>query len=339
MDASVLLPVGPKADPRLLWLALESLDRSHGVSLQWVVLLHGEGPAHAQARRFLRGRPAVELCAVDASFDYAAALELARQRCTAPFIARMDADDLVHPRRIAADVRMLQETPELGAVSCQVRLFGAVAAHPGMRAYMRWQNAVCSPDDVAREIWIEQPFCHPATTFRAVALAQVGGYRSGLFPEDYDLFLRLQCAGVRMQKRAEVHFGWRLHPRQATRIDPRYRRDAFFAVKARALVQHFNLKDRAVIIGGAGKEGGRMARSLAEQDVQPRAFVDVAPARIGRLRHGAPVHPVADLSGLRAAWPRPFFIGAVGTSGARPIVRRILADAGFREGADAVVVA
>jgi hypothetical protein len=239
----------------------------------------------------------------------------------------------MHPDRLAQDVARLAHGDVAAVASC-VKLIPRGRTTPGLRAYVAWQNACRTADDHAREIWIEQPLCHPATTFAARALDDVGGYRSGPFPEDYDLFLRLIARGHRVIKRDAVHHAWRQHGHTVRRFS----RDALATLKAAALAERFALRERRVIIAGAGKEGGRIARALAAVGVRPAGFVDVAPARIGRMRHGVPVTDARDLV-KSAHGPHTFLVAAVGTSGARGVVRAQLAAAGFVEGVDAVVVA
>lgn len=320
--------------------ALSSVLRSEGVAFEVVVVDHGSRDATRDiALAMARADGRVRVVEADPSLPLAAALEVGRAACQAPFLARMDADDLMHPRRLAADAQALDEDPRLSAVACRARLFPLHLASMGMRTYVAWQNSVLSPEEHAREIWIEQPLCHPATTFRAAALNEVGGYRAGDFAEDYELFLRLLVSGHCIRKRPVFHHGWREHGRRATWKDGRMHRDTFARLKARALVERYGLRERPVLIAGAGKEGGRIARSLVEVGVQPVCFFDVSERRIGRVRYSAPVLPRGAMREERQRRSDAFLIGAVGTSGARGAVRAQMAAAGFVEGVDAVVVA
>lgn len=335
---SVLMPARDAA--RTLPAALGSVLRSVDCDLEVVLVDHASRDATADIARAAAARdPRVRVISAAAELTLAEVLEHGRHACRAPYIARMDADDLMHPRRLHADVAVLERCPDIGVVACRTRLFPSDRVGAGMQAYVRWQNTLLTHEDHARDIWIEQPFCHPATTLRAAALEQVGGYRAGWFPEDYDLYLRLFLAGVRFLKRPVVHHGWREHARRVTHTNGRSHRDAFASVKARYLQTKYQLSERQVFIAGAGKEGGRIARSLAHYGVRPHCFFDVSPARIGRMRYGVPVLAREQMQEERTRVPRAFCIGAVGTSGARGGVRQHLADAGFVEGVDAVVVA
>ena len=319
--------------------ALDSVFASQSISLEVVVIDHGSIDSTSEIlRAFSEKYARLKTLSVESARPFAHALEAGRARCTAPFIARFDADDLMHKGRLADDTRVLQQNPHLAAVSCQSELFGAETTL-GMRMYVAWQNSVLHEDDFAKEIWIEQPHAHPSVTFRSDCLDAVGGYRAGDFPEDYDLFLRMHCMGFAIRKREALHHFWREREKRMTREDSRYSRDAFFALKARAMSEYFSLRGRKVWVMGPGKEGARITRALRACDVKVDAFFDVNQKRVGRERLGAKIYAQSEMRERFLNEPNAFAIGAVGTSGARGAVRTALSDAGFVEGKNAVVVA
>lgn len=321
-----------------LEVALGSTLRSIGVAFEIVLVDHGSvDKSRRLADAFAAKDTRVRV--VDAPFDlhFSEALEVGRAQCRAPFVARMDADDIMHPRRLAADVAHLRQHSSTVAVASRTKLVPRGVAGRGMHAYVAWQNQVLSASDHARELWIEQPVCHPATTFVASALDAVGGYRAIEGPEDYDLFLRLQAQGD-LEKRPQVHHAWREHRGRTTWTSGRHHRDAFAALKAAAMVERFSLRGRPLLIAGAGKEGGRIGKALEVEGARTEAYVDVSDRRIGSVRHGAPIFSVDALPRLHAENPGAFGVGAVGTSGARGAVRESLRRAGFSLGVDAVIV-
>ncbi|MCP4500982.1 MAG: glycosyltransferase [Deltaproteobacteria bacterium] len=337
-DVSVLIPARNAA--RTVEVALESVLRSRDVHFEIVLLEHrSDDDTGSRVERMMRRDARIRMIPVPDDVKLGGLLDKGRHYCRAPLIARFDADDLMHPHRLREDLRVLHEDASLAVVSSRSKLFPRGLASPGFAAYVDWQNAQLSHDDHQRELWIEQPLCHPAATFRADVVDEVGGYREGPFPEDYDLFLRLMVQGKRFLKRPQVHHGWREHEKRATWTDPRYARDAFARLKAAALIEKFNVDKRPVIIAGGGKEGGRIGRYLVELGVQPATYVDVSEKRIGRIRHGAKVFAANALGELGEEFPNAFCIGAVGTSGARGIVRAQLKMSGFIEGENAVIIA
>ncbi|MDP2341388.1 MAG: glycosyltransferase [Deltaproteobacteria bacterium] len=319
---SVLLPARDP-DARHLRYALRSTLRSRGVDVDVVVVDHGSAvPIVVDDAR-------VRVLRVDGALPFSAALELGRAAIRAPFFARMDSDDVMHPLRLAEDLAFLRAHP-VAAVSSRVKILPKSTTY--MHGYAGWQNSILSPSDHQREMWIEQPICNPATTYRNAAVDVVGGYRPMPWPEDYDLFLRLVCAGFTVEKKPLVRHGWRQHGSQVTRTKPWQTRDALALCKAAHLVPAFHLRERAVWILGTGKEGRRISRALRAEGVAAAGFVDVDPKKIGKTVHGV---VVVGAAGLPAG---AFVIGAVGTSGARGVVRELLRDRGYVEGVDAVVV-
>src|SRR3974377_2223128 len=107
-------------------------------------------------------------------------------RARPPFIARMDGDDVPLPGRLGAQLDAMDRNPRLGALGTLVEGFPHSAIGEGLRLYIAWQNAVVSPEDHAREIYVEAPLCHPSVMLRREALDRVGGYREVTWAEDYD---------------------------------------------------------------------------------------------------------------------------------------------------------
>ena len=261
----------------------------------------------------------------------ARALMRGLERCRGELIARMDADDVSLPGRLAAERDLLESDPALGAVATRVEPFGA-SVGDGIRRYVAWQNDLVTPEDHARSIFVESPVCHPSTMIRRAALDAVGGFHEGPFAEDYDLWLRLVDAGWGMAKVPRVLFRWRIHGRNVTWNDPRLSFDALRRLRARHLARRI---DRTFGIWGAGAYGRRLARELDANGARVSFFVDIDPLKIGRSRRGAPILDV-DRGLERARREKALVVVAIAVFGARDIVRRRLAEHGFVEGRDFV---
>ncbi len=249
-------------------------------------------------------------------------------------IARMDADDRCAPERLRKQCAALAADPALALVATQAEGFPAAHVGPGMAHYLRWQNQLITPADHARELFIESPLCHPSVLMRRAALAAVGGYRDTGGPEDYDLWLRLDAAGYGLAKVPEVLFGWRHRPGRATFSDPRYARARFVAAKAPHLARRVRALGRPLTVWGAGPTGKRLARALEPFGVCAERFIDIDPDKIGRVARGAPIVGPDELQPGRET-----IVVAVGSRGARALIRPRLAAAGMREGRDFVCAA
>ncbi len=231
----------------------------------------------------------------------AASLNAGLALCRAPLVARMDADDIASPERLAAQVAYLAAHPALAAADSQVELIGG-ERNAGMRAYVAWVNEHVTPESIAADLFVESPLVHPAVCFRTRAVRTLGGYRDGDFPEDYDLWLRMYAAGHVLGKVPEVLLTWRDGPHRLSRTDRRYRRAAFTALKQ----QHLEQLDGAAIRGpgcvlvGAAPLARPWRQWLSSIGARPEFIAEVEPRRLGQRILGAPVLPLAELR--RRAW-------------------------------------
>jgi hypothetical protein len=204
-----------------------------------------------------------------------------------------------------------------------------------MRRYVAWQNRLLDDAAIRRDLLVESPLVHPSVMLRSEALLALGGYTAAPVPEDYELWLRGAAAGWCFGKCPEVLLDWRDRPDRLTRRDPRYGPDRFRRLKLEALERGPLDGDRGVVVWGAGPIGKGWGRALAERGHPLRAFVEVAPRRLGQRIGGAPVVTVAEA----ARYPDALHLAAVGQPGARERIRREAARLGLREGRALVAVA
>ena len=146
------------------------------------------------------------------------ALALAR----APLLARLDADDLAVPERLARQVAFLDAHPDVGLLGSAAR-----EVDPSGRAI----RTVCPPTDDAalrRALIRSNPFVHSSMMMRRAAVELVKGYDPS-FPvaQDYDLWMRLSRV-TRMANLAEPLVVRRILPGRvtATRDTERLRAEA-----------------------------------------------------------------------------------------------------------------
>ncbi|MEI7773029.1 MAG: glycosyltransferase, partial [Chloroflexales bacterium] len=268
--------------------------------------------------------------------SYLAALNLGVAQARAPLLARMDADDLMHPQRLALQHNFLEASPDIALVAARAASFPLRLVRAGYHEYLRWQNTCLTPAQIAAGIYIESPFAHPSVTLRRAALDAAGGsYADGAFPEDYELWLRMHRAGLPMAKLPRTLLAWREGSGRASRVDPRYRREAFDALRARFLAEDPRLRQgRDLVYWGAGRPTRLRARLLIERGFPPTAWVDIDPDKIGHVVWGAPVRPPAWVDRR----PRPFVLIYVTAHGARADAEGRLARWGYRPGEDYLAV-
>ncbi len=279
-------------------------------------------------RRVMRGDSRVVLASAG-GVGVAEALAVGVARARHPLIARMDADDLSLPGRFAAQVDALAREPSVGVVGARVEPFGDYGG--GTERYLAWMNALITPEQHARDRFVESPLCHPSVLMRREALDAAGGYRSVHGPEDWDLWLRVVDAGWSLAKVPGVFLRWRQHARSVTRASSTQSLEAMRGVRAPYLSRWLVARRRPVVVWGAGATGKRLARSLEPYGVRASGFVDIDPEKLGRSARGAPVRGVEALRQGEVT-----VVVAVGAAGARDEVRAWLSSRGWVDGEDYV---
>lgn len=289
--------------------------------------------------RLLREHAAVDRrirCLANPGQGLVAALNHGLQGCRGDIVVRMDADDRMRPARLARHLWHLDGDPALTLSAGRVQVFPEDQVQAGLREYVRWQNACLSAQDLAEEIYVEAPLAHPSAAFRRTAVLAAGGYRQGLFPEDYELWLRLHQRGHRMAKLAEVLLDWRDYPHRTSRTDPRCARGAFDRLRADYLARDPRLLARAgeLVIWGAGRRTRQRCALLLTQGFRPQAWIDIDPRKIGNRLASVPIHG----PGWLDRRPRPFVLVYVTNHGARDDIAADLAGLGYRRGRDWLAV-
>lgn len=277
-----------------------------------------------------------------------AALNRGLAEARGQLIARMDADDASLPERLAEQVVLLDAQPAVGVVGSLVEFAGDRAASQGYALHVDWLNEVVTPEQIALNRFVESPFAHPSVMFRRELVTELGGYREGDFPEDYELWLRWLAADVRMAKVPRVLLRWHDPPARLSRTDPRYDVESFYRLKAEYLAswlkQHVpaassrrpagslttggDYKSPAVLVWGAGRVTRKRVKLLEAHGITVSAYVDIDPNKLGRSRAGHHVLAPDQIP------PGAFVLGYVAKRGAREDCRDRLWQRGLVEGRD-----
>lgn len=262
------------------------------------------------------------------------AINAGLQVASGVYIARMDADDLSHPGRLAAQIEVLESDPGVGAVDCRVALARSEVTGEGMAAHIDWLNSFTDWAHIRRELLVESPLVHPAVTMRRAALLAAGGYLDVPGPEDYSLWLRMVAAGFTLAKVPETLFTWRDLPGRLTRTSKRYAQSELLALKAGHL---FDLVPRAregVQVWGAGKTGRKFMVHLRRVGVPILRIFDIDRKIIGRQLHGRPVLHIDEVPSHRDC----LTLVALGTRQAKRQVVAWCSERGLEQGQDYLFV-
>lgn len=249
------------------------------------------------------------------------------------FISRMDADDYAYPHKIEKQFSLLMQFPDVGAVSCLVEYAGDESIDgDGMEHYVSWTNTCVTLDEISLGRFVESPIVNPTILFRREVLDAYGFYRTGDFPEDYELWLRLLHAGVQIVKVPELLFRWHDSPDRLTRTDALYTIDAFYRIKsyyAALFLSRFVSEDRRIKVWGAGRVSRRRFDMLVAEGICADGFIDF---------NEDVQNSVMDYRELRYS-ANLYILVYVASRGARETIRQHLLQLRFVEGRDFMCMA
>jgi len=266
-----------------------------------------------------------------------AALNAGLAACRGRYVARIDADDRMHPHRLARQRAFLEAHPACDLAGSLVegfRLEGPLP--PGVRRHEAWLNGMVDDAAIRRGLFIDAPIAHPTFFARRAFYARLGGYRDAPWAEDYDFLLRAAAAGARFGKVPEVLVYRGDSPGRVTRTDPRCHRAAMFRAKAHYLRRDPRLAERGAVIAGTGPTGRLAGKALREAGAAVLAFTDNSPGPPGRTVQGVPAHgfPEGTPDAFLEGWRHAHLVVCIGEPPARARFLAQLERLGFREGRD-----
>ena len=329
---SILMPV--RNEERYLQATLDSLYRQTCTEWQLIAVDDGSSDRSPAILAAAAERdPRVTLLRRSGG-GLVAALNAGLAACGGNYVARLDGDDICHPRRLELQTAYLDSHPEIGLVASDFRHFARTGLKQGMLEYESWQNGLSDHDLIMRDLFVESPFVHPSVMMRRTLLESLNGYRDCGWPEDYDLWLRMAAAGTRFARLPRTLLFWRDHPERATRTMDEYATDAFRACKLHHLRHGFLNNCSEIVLAGAGQEARAWQRLLSAAGIGVSTWLDVNPRSMGKMLHGAPV-----LSPEQLQLDGRKMLSAIGVRGAREQFRTLAAGRGWHEGVDFVTVA
>lgn len=186
--------------------AVESVLAQTAPDLRVLVIDDGSTDGTAAIVRAIAARDARVVCVQQANGGIVAALNAGIALARAPFVARLDADDLSAPDRHARQLAHFAANPGCVAVSgahCEIDAEGHPTGRHGRPGPQHDFDPAWAP---AREPQLTQPFF----MVRRAALDAAGGYRPFKVSEDTDLYWRLAAQG-RLDNLDAVLGSYRMH--------------------------------------------------------------------------------------------------------------------------------
>lgn len=290
IDISVVMPVFNAEET--LDEAIQSICNQSCDNFEFIIVDDGSNDSSRQILKRWAQKDTRITPIYDNHHGIVSALNTGIEQANGTYLARMDADDISLPTRLEKQANYLNDHPDIGLVSCLVKHLGNQKKQEGYARYVDWINGVTSIKDIRRNRFIESPIAHPSVCFRRSLIKKYGGYRDGIFPEDYELWLRWLDQGMQMFKLPEVLLEWRDQDDRLSRNHSRYSPTAFYKIKAKYLarwLQQENPYHPYIVIWGAGRTSRKRAELLTQYGIHITNYIDVDPKKIGQNIHGRPV--------------------------------------------------
>lgn len=204
------------------------------------------------------------------------------KRARGKFVARMDADDWSYPNRLKLQADFLDVNPDYGAVSGMVKHVSHSENTKGFARYVDWVNSVQTYNEILNSQFIESPIVNPSAMWRKEVAEEHGMYRSGDFPEDYEMWLRWLSEGVKIEKLNDTILDWYDSDTRITRTQSIYSDSAFYRIKTKYLagwLKKNNPYHPRIAVWGASRISRRRARLLKQYGIEIECYIDIKRSR------------------------------------------------------------
>jgi hypothetical protein len=170
---------------RYLQAALDSVRAQSHRDFEFLVVDDGSTDATADILRACPD-PRFKLLHNDANLGLTRSLNRGLELARGAYVARMDADDVCHPERLARQLAFLEARPGVGVAGTDCvhieadgrRMFRS--SFTGEHGFLQWY------------LFFQNPIAHPSVMMRTNLVRQAGGYREAVrVCQDHDLWWRL----------------------------------------------------------------------------------------------------------------------------------------------------
>lgn len=175
-------------------MALRSIQQQ--TMENWELLLVDDGSTEGslqRARDFAAAEPRVRLIENETNIGLAASLNRVVDLARAPFLARMDADDISLPHRLEKQLQHFAADPDLGLLGSNIQRINRHGWNMPWR--LRVSNVPLTHTEIHAQMLFRNPIFHPTVMVRRSALDQAGlkfQYDETFdTSQDYELWARL----------------------------------------------------------------------------------------------------------------------------------------------------
>ncbi len=206
-DVTVLMPVFN--GEMFLRVAIESVLAQTHAAFELLVVDDGSTDGSSKILADIAKRDTRVRVISQANEGISSALNVGIRAASGEFIARMDADDIMLPRRLEVQIGYLRENPSLGFCGSYVDVIDKLG-----HTVSQYKPQPTSLESLDGKIRRREPitFTHPSVTYSTSLARSLGGYNSKFEPcEDTELFGRMILANRPGLVIPDVLLRYRMH--------------------------------------------------------------------------------------------------------------------------------
>ena len=140
------------------------------------------------------------------------ALNYGIEKAQGEYIARMDADDISHPKRFELQLQFLEKNKEISILGTQIQAINSNGEEVRFKRKIPLSN-----NHIQRKLPITNPLIHPTIMARKEFFIKMNGYQGSNLNEDYEMWLRARrVSGVKFANISDKLLYYRIHQNQLT---------------------------------------------------------------------------------------------------------------------------
>jgi glycosyltransferase involved in cell wall biosynthesis len=167
----------------------------------------------------------------------AVSLNIGIDLATGKYIARMDADDVAVPYRLAEQMEFMERHPEVGLLGGAIELISATGL------VIKTSQPPLEDSEIKSLMLHYNPMFHPTVVMRKDVALAAGGYRKALLDaDDYDLWLRMSERS-RLANLGKTMVQYRIHSEQVSIRNLEHQTQCVLAARTAAALRKRGMPD------------------------------------------------------------------------------------------------
>lgn len=174
--------------------------------------------------------------------DYVGSLNMLLDEAKGKYIARMDADDVMYPNRLAIQYEYMENHPDIDVIGGRMTVFKQSIKDSLYDLNVK-RGSLCISDMLDNCC-----ICHPTVMFRAASINGKEKFRYDkqmAYAEDYDLWMRMLASGKKFFNLEEKLTYYRLHEQQVTTSHHEEQAQKSKTIRTWALQKQIELENKA----------------------------------------------------------------------------------------------